>query len=146
MAADYDIGRGRPPKSGQFRRGRSGNPSGRPKRSANTSSVAAELEEEMQETITVRENGTERKITKKRAVLKALVTAAIKGDIRAINAIVACTRNFGIATEDTPAEDAEARTDQFEVIAAFVERERSRRERQSKQHEQAKKPSSSSIE
>lgn len=130
MADDYSVGRGRPPKSGQFRRGRSGNPSGRPKRAANKSSVAAELTEEMQETITVRENGVARKITKQRAVLKALVTAAISGDIRAINAIVACTRNFGIGVEAGPTDQAEeSKTDQFEVLQAFVERERQRRQR-----------------
>jgi hypothetical protein len=130
MAADYEVGRGRPPKSGQFRRGKSGNPSGRPKGAAKASSVAMELAEEMQETVVVRENGVERKITKQRAVLKSLVTAAIKGDIRAINAIVACTRNFGMGTETGPEDPEPTNLDQFELLEAFIERERQRRERQ----------------
>ena len=130
MTADYEVGRGRPPKSGQFRRGKSGNPSGRPKGTPKTSSVAAELAEEMQETIVVRENGVERKITKQRAVLKSLVTAAIKGDIRAINAIVACTRNFGMGAETGPEDPEPTNLDQFEILQAFIERERQRRERQ----------------
>lgn len=29
--SDYEVGYGRPPKSGQFRKGKSGNPKGRPK-------------------------------------------------------------------------------------------------------------------
>jgi hypothetical protein len=140
MSADYEIGRGRPPKFGQFRRGKSGNPSGRPKGAAKISSVAAELAEEMRDTIVVRENGKERKITKQRAVLKALVTAAIKGDIRAINSIVACTRNFGMGSETALPEAPEpTNLDQFEILEAFVERERQRRERQkSKQPDEIK--------
>jgi hypothetical protein len=139
MTADYEVGRARPPKSGQFRRGKSGNPSGRPKGTAKTSSVAAELAEEMQETIIVRENGVERKITKLRAVLKSLVTAAIKGDIRAINAIVACTRNFGIGSAAESSVDPEPTSlDQFELLEAFIERERQRRERQKSKSDETK--------
>lgn len=43
MASDYPVGRGRPPKTGQFRRGESGNPQGRPKGSRNISTIVTEL-------------------------------------------------------------------------------------------------------
>lgn len=33
MSNDYEVGYGRPPKEGRFKPGRSGNPSGRPRRS-----------------------------------------------------------------------------------------------------------------
>ena len=42
-----------------------------------------------------------KKITKQRAFVKALVAAAIKGDMRVTSAIVSfCTRAFGNETED----------------------------------------------
>ena len=82
--------------------------------------------DELRETIVIRENGRERKISKQRAFIKALVAAAIKSDVRAINAVVACTRNFGTSTEDeTP---TAVDTEDLDILEAFVTRERKRNE------------------
>jgi hypothetical protein len=44
--SDYKVGYGKPPKSGQFKRGKSGNPKGRPKGSLKLATdLAAELNE-----------------------------------------------------------------------------------------------------
>jgi hypothetical protein len=88
-----ETGYGRPPKHSQFKKGQSGNPRGRPK---GASSFKADLAAELQEKLALFENGKERKITKQRAFIKTLTAAAIKKDIRAVNALLACMRYFGV--------------------------------------------------
>lgn len=123
MAQDKEAaGYRRPPKSGQFKPGQSGNPKGRKKHVAN---FKTDLIDELRETITVRENGRERKISKQRAFLKALMALAIKGDIRAINAIVACTRNFGTGSEAPGADDVDI--EDLDILENYIDRERQRR-------------------
>ena len=78
--------------------------------------------------ITVRENGRERKISKQRGFVKALIAAAIKGDVRAINAVVAFSRTLTGIESDDPAEEADL--EDFEFLESFVDRERMRRDRQ----------------
>jgi Family of unknown function (DUF5681) len=51
---DYEIGYRNPPKSGQFKKGISGNPSGRPKKPSDS---ASELMKELQLKVTIHENG-----------------------------------------------------------------------------------------
>src|SRR5215213_308533 len=64
--ATYKVGYGRPPKDGQFKKGKSGNPAGAPKRAAlNLESV---LERTLADTVPVRVNRKEQKMT----ALKAL--------------------------------------------------------------------------
>lgn len=124
MANDSDqpVGYKSPPKHKQFQRGQSGNPRGRRKGARN---FKTDLVAELHEQIPIRENGREMKITKQRAFVKALVAAAIKGDMRATSALVSfCTRSLGSEDEDdvnasSPAED-------IDIIEAFVKRERQR--------------------
>jgi hypothetical protein len=118
-----DVGYRRPPKSTQFKPGQTGNPKGRPK---NVRNFKTDLRDELSELITVRENGQERRITKLRALVKALVAAAIKGDMRAANAIVTFSTKSLAGAEDT-APTTDATTDDQDIIDAFVERELKRR-------------------
>jgi hypothetical protein len=96
-----EVGYGHPPKRSRFKKGRSGNPRGRPK---STSSFKDDLAAELQEKLALTENGKERKITKQRAFIKTLTAAAIKKDIRAVNALLACMRHFGVGVEESAAE------------------------------------------
>jgi hypothetical protein len=81
--SEYKIGYGKPPKSGQFKRGRSGNPKGRPKGSQK---LATDLAAELNEQITVRES---RRVSKQRALIKSLMAKALQGDVRANAAVLA---------------------------------------------------------
>lgn len=78
---DYAVGYGKPPVSTRFQTGSSGNPKGRKKGSRN---LKADLTEELAERITLKEGGRTVRLSKQRAMIKALVVKGIKGDERAI--------------------------------------------------------------
>jgi hypothetical protein len=110
-----------PPRNTRFQKGVSGNPSGRPKKVTN---FKTDLALELQEKISLTENGKERRITKQRAFIKTLTAAAIKKDIRAVNALLACMRYFGVGAEDTPTDAVD--TDDLDILQNYIERERKR--------------------
>jgi uncharacterized protein DUF5681 len=79
------VGYCRPPLHTRFKPGQSGNPRGRPKGTAN---LKTDLGEELSERIRVREGERNLKVSKQRAMLKALVAKALKGDARAATVIL----------------------------------------------------------
>jgi hypothetical protein len=117
------VGYKRPPRHSQFKKGQTGNPKGRPK---NVRNFKTELRAELAEQIVVRENGREYKISKLRAFVKALVAGAIKGDMRAANALVTFSTKTLSGPEDVAPESAPTADDQ-DIIDAFVDRELKRR-------------------
>jgi hypothetical protein len=117
----HGEGFGRPPKQNQFKKGVSGNPRGRPKK---VTDFKTDLAAELQERIVVTENGKQRRVTKQRAFVKTLTAAAIKKDIRAVNALLACIKYFGVGSEEKISDSAD--TDDLEVLENYVQRERQR--------------------
>jgi hypothetical protein len=77
---DYEIGYGKPPKSGQFKKGVSGNPSGRPKKP--TDFLSALLREANSE-VPINENGKQKKAKKIEVVAKQVMNKAASGSIQA---------------------------------------------------------------
>ena len=77
---DYKVGYGKPPKGGQFKKGVSGNPSGRPKKPLD---FASELMEELQSKVTIHENGKRKAITRYRGINKQVVNKALSGNLSA---------------------------------------------------------------
>jgi hypothetical protein len=125
-AADGRVGYKRPPRHSQFQPGQSGNPSGRPKNARN---FRTELLDELREEVAIRENGREQRISKQRAVVKALVAAAMTGDMRAINVLASiCGRLLGGQTSDVDEAPSE---DDIDIVEEFAGRERKRRSQQS---------------
>jgi len=82
---DEGVGYGKPPKHARFRPGESGNPKGRPK--TKSKSFASGILAELEQSVIVRENGRELKLTKRAVIVKRLVANAMKGDVRALKEI-----------------------------------------------------------
>ena len=73
-----------PPVEHQFKKGKSGNPKGRPRKKKQSSSdlsldIMASLHRELAKTISVQENGKHREITKLDAIFAQLVAQSVNG-------------------------------------------------------------------
>ena len=77
---DYEIGYGKPPKSGQFKKGASGNPSGRPKKPADFLSA---LLREANSEVPINQNGKSKMVKKIEVVAKQVTNKAASGNIQA---------------------------------------------------------------
>jgi hypothetical protein len=133
---DDDADRRQPPKDTRFKKGQSGNPAGRPKKVA---SFKADLAAELQQKLVLVENGKQQRVSKQRAFVKTLVAAAIKKDIRAVNALLACMRTFGVGSEvEEPAAES-VDTDDLDILENYLERERQRRNPVERPPSQSKK-------
>lgn len=83
--SDYEVGYKKPPVHTRFRPGNPGNRKGRVKGRRN---LKTDLLDELGERITLNEGERKVRISKQRALLKALVVKGIKGDTRATNAVL----------------------------------------------------------
>jgi len=127
MADDHGkVGRGRPPAQHQFQRGKSGNPRGRPKGARN---LAIELTEELNQKVRIREGDKESYISKQRAIIKAMVAKALKGDTRA--ALTVLTVRARLIDDNKAPGEAVSASDQA-LLDEYIEREVAKRTRGAK--------------
>ena len=111
---DYEVGFGRPPKHSQFQPGKSGNPNGRPKKSKELNTL---IRNELDKTIVVMEDGREKRITKREALVTQLVNRAIKGDAKPQQIVVAHLQNNREIEPFVPTE-----ADDAELLRALSQR------------------------
>ena len=88
----YEIGYRRPPASGRFKKGSSGNAKGRPKGSKNFLTL---LEQELAQTIVVNENGKKKSVSRLQAMVKRMVAGALQGEQKSLLTLVEILRRTG---------------------------------------------------
>ncbi len=122
-SGDYTVGYGKPPKSGQIKKGERRNPKGRPKGCKN---LKTDLLEELGEMMRVRESGKEHRISKQRALIKTQVARALNGNDRAAAKILDLYLKV-VGLEDAAADaDLSLTEDEREVLEKLGERLRRR--------------------
>lgn len=101
---DYEVGYRKPPKATRFKKGRSGNPKGRP---TGARGIRASLRREMESKITVREGNSEVQVSKAEAIAKQLTNKALKGDMKAVQEVMKLDSDLqGVADTTREADEA----------------------------------------
>jgi hypothetical protein len=114
----YEVGKGHPPRATRWKRGQSGNPSGRPKGSRNVSAVLLDV---IRQKVAVTENGKTRRIPALEVMLRRLANDAMRNDPRALKLLLSLVDRYAdepeAATriEDILAEDQK-------ILAQYLEK------------------------
>jgi hypothetical protein len=128
MAEEYKVGYKQPPKNSTWRKGNSGNPRGRKKDVRN---LKTDLTEELGETLSITEQGSSRKITKQRGLIKALIAKAVKGDSRAANILINMIfRLLHPDLAETPPTDL--LQEDRDILEAFIEQHQAKKKARDK--------------
>ena len=94
--SDKGCGRQQPPVRTQFQPGQSGNPGGRPKKDRDFAKL---INAELDTTVTLTRDGKQVKLTKRELVATMLVNEGVKGNLKAIDALVRYG-GLGAATQE----------------------------------------------
>lgn len=89
-APPYTVGYRKPPVHRQFKPGQSGNPRGRPKK---PNSIEALLGQALDSKIDIKEGGKRSRMSMRSALVKRLLTSAVNGDHKAIEAVIRIERS-----------------------------------------------------
>ena len=103
---DYAIGYGKPPVHSRFRKGRSGNPGGRPRGKR----LATLLREALSETAMIEINGRPRRVSRGQATVALLIDRAAEADPRWMKLLLDLVQKLDIggdARDDDEEVDAE---------------------------------------
>jgi hypothetical protein len=89
----YQVGYGKPPSATRFKKGKSGNPSGRPKKFS-TLDPGVILDSIDNEEIVVIDEGKRKRMTKAEIHIRQLFSSAIKGDMKAARQVVEMAADY----------------------------------------------------
>lgn len=110
------VGYGSPPNHTKWVKGQSGNPSGRRKGQAN---LATLLDRELSAMITITEGGRKKRISKREAVIKAVVNGSVKSDHRALASLI---RMLNMLGEPQASQDTVLAEDDRTILANYLAR------------------------
>src|SRR4051794_33914433 len=99
----YDVGYARPPRSGQFTKGQSGNPKGRRRGAKLFVEIVMEA---LNEKVSINENGSRKMITKREALAKQVANKGATGDLKSIKLLFEILEGLDDRERVTRSEDA----------------------------------------
>ena len=121
MSDDDKVGYGKPPKKTQFKKGKSGNPKGRPKGVKNLKNV---IELEALAPITIQENGKKQTITRMQALVKRMMSKGVGGDTKSAQMLLALVQQYIPDPEPDASSSAPPTKEELDVLvnhARFLE-------------------------
>lgn len=116
--SDDEAGYGKPPKNSRFRKGESGNPTGRPK---GTKNLVILLKKSLQKKVVINENGVRKTITKGEAAIIQLVNKATLGDLAAFRLLSALVTSADTTDPTDPSKGAPAESDR-KIMKRLIEK------------------------
>ncbi len=114
---DYELGYMKPPKSGQFKPGQSGNPKGRPSGSKNIYKL---LDDIVNEKIQMTKNGKPVKISKKQAMLLQAANKAVQGDLKALQTLLPVMAEADNKNDELAKAATAIRQDDIEILKQYL--------------------------
>lgn len=114
-----DTGYGRPPVHSRFKKGQSGNPSGRPKAAP---SFESDLLRELRKPHSFQEDGEVKTETKQSALLQSLFAAALSNDMRALNMLLTLMRHYDV-DRDAPGSE-EPGIEDLDAMQTYIDKQR----------------------
>ena len=120
---EHEVGFRRPPRHTRFQKGRSGNPSGRPRGSRD---LRGAMLDELRRSITAKENRRSVRVTKAQLLMKSLIAKAVGGDMKAAALVLTYMQKLDPGAQPEAARDGGPvlEPDDAGIIAAFEQRRR----------------------
>ncbi len=117
MSEENEIGYCKPPKHRQFKKGRSGNPKGRPKGSRN---FKTDVKDTLEEPVRLTESGRCRTVSTQTALLKRLREKALKGDAHSLDRLLLLAQAYN--DEEVTKEATQFSLTDSQVVEGFKAR------------------------
>ena len=116
---DYKVGYRKPPEHTKFKKGKSGNPKGRPKREPEDIDVEHLFIEQLFHPVTIVVNGRQQKKPAWEVIAKKLLAECMKGNIQSIKLYREFTDNFKLISAKKKAQ----KEDDLRRLADFLRNE-----------------------
>jgi Family of unknown function (DUF5681) len=115
----YETGYGKPPESTRFKKGRSGNPRGRPK---GAKGFAAALDRALKEPVIINEAGRRKTVTKLEAAFKQISNKAASGDPTVLRLLLSILQFVALQPEEVAASNDRLDETDEKVFKAMLNR------------------------
>ncbi len=126
MSKTYSVGYGKPPKSTTFKKGKSGNPKGRPK---GARSFKTALQHELESAMVIKEQGKKRKVSRMEVLAKRLVTDALNGNPKALTELLRQVNLHLSDLEATAMQDMPAHEEDIALLMKFIANQSNNKEK-----------------